>query len=34
MRAPAAMHEDDIPMNWVCLECSARKEDVEMVEVD
>ncbi|MCH9758474.1 MAG: rubredoxin [Proteobacteria bacterium] len=24
---------EDIPMNWVCPECGARKEDFEMVEV-
>jgi len=24
---------DDIPMNWTCPECGARKEDFEMVEV-
>ena len=23
----------DIPMNWVCPECDARKEDFEMVEI-
>lgn len=23
----------DLPMNWVCPECGARKEDFEMVEV-
>ena len=23
----------DIPINWVCPECGARKEDFEMVEV-
>jgi rubredoxin len=25
---------DDIPMNWVCPDCGARKEDFEMVEID
>lgn len=24
---------EDIPMNWVCPECGARKEDFEMVQV-
>jgi len=24
---------DDIPENWVCPECGARKEDFEMVEI-
>ena len=24
---------DDIPPNWVCPECGARKEDFEMAEV-
>jgi rubredoxin len=23
----------DVPMNWVCPECGARKEDFEMVQV-
>jgi rubredoxin len=23
----------DIPMNWTCPECGARKEDFEMVEI-
>jgi rubredoxin len=23
----------DVPMNWVCPECGARKEDFEMVKV-
>jgi len=23
----------DVPMNWVCPECSARKEDFEMVAI-
>ena len=23
----------DVPMNWTCLECGARKEDFEMVEI-
>jgi len=24
---------DDVPPNWVCPECGARKEDFEMIEV-
>ena len=24
---------EDIPINWVCPECGARKEDFEMVEI-
>ncbi|HSF47424.1 MAG TPA: rubredoxin [Burkholderiales bacterium] len=24
---------EDVPMNWVCPECGARKEDFEMVEI-
>jgi rubredoxin len=24
---------EDIPMNWTCPECGARKEDFEMVEI-
>jgi len=24
---------EDIPMNWTCPECGARKEDFEMVQV-
>lgn len=24
---------EDVPMNWVCPECSARKEDFEMAEI-
>lgn len=23
----------DVPMNWVCPECGARKEDFEMVKI-
>lgn len=23
----------DVPLNWVCPECGARKEDFEMVEI-
>jgi rubredoxin len=24
---------EDVPLNWVCPECGARKEDFEMVEI-
>jgi rubredoxin len=24
---------EDLPMNWTCPECGARKEDFEMVEI-
>jgi rubredoxin len=24
---------DDVPINWTCPECGARKEDFEMVEI-
>lgn len=24
---------DDVPPNWVCPDCGARKEDFEMVEI-
>lgn len=24
---------EDVPPNWTCLECGARKEDFEMVEI-
>jgi rubredoxin len=24
---------EDVPMNWTCPECGARKEDFEMIEV-
>ena len=30
---PAGTRWQDIPINWVCPECGARKEDFEMVEV-
>ena len=30
--APATRWED-VPINWTCPECSARKEDFEMVEI-
>ena len=28
---PAGTRWEDVPMNWVCPECGARKEDFEMV---
>ena len=30
---PAGTRWEDIPMNWVCPECGARKEDFEMVQI-
>ena len=30
---PAGTRWEDIPMNWSCPECGARKEDFEMVEL-
>lgn len=30
---PAGTRWEDVPMNWVCPECGARKEDFEMVQV-
>ncbi|MBL79974.1 MAG: rubredoxin [Nitrosomonadaceae bacterium] len=30
---PAGTLWDDVPMNWVCPECGARKEDFEMIEI-
>jgi rubredoxin len=30
---PAGTRWEDIPMNWVCPECGARKEDFEMIEI-
>jgi rubredoxin len=29
---PARTRWEDIPINWTCPECGARKEDFEMVE--
>jgi rubredoxin len=29
---PARTRWEDVPMNWTCPECGARKEDFEMVE--
>lgn len=30
---PAGTAWNDVPMNWVCPECGARKEDFEMVQI-
>ena len=30
---PAGTRWDEIPPNWTCLECGARKEDFEMVQI-
>jgi len=30
---PPGTRWEDIPINWVCPECGARKEDFEMVEI-
>jgi rubredoxin len=30
---PAGTRWEDIPINWTCPECGARKEDFEMVAV-
>ena len=30
---PAGTRWEDVPMNWTCPECGARKEDLEMVEL-
>lgn len=30
---PPGTRWEDVPPNWVCPECGARKEDFEMVEV-
>ena len=30
---PAGTRWQDVPMNWTCPECGARKEDFEMVEI-
>jgi rubredoxin len=30
---PAGTLWADVPMNWVCPECAARKEDFEMVQI-
>jgi rubredoxin len=30
---PAGTRWEDIPMNWTCPECGARKEDFEMIKL-
>jgi rubredoxin len=30
---PPATRWEDVPINWTCPECGARKEDFEMVEI-
>lgn len=30
---PAGTRWEDVPINWTCPECGARKEDFEMVEL-
>lgn len=30
---PPGTHWEDIPPNWICPECEARKEDFELVEL-
>ncbi len=30
---PAGTKWEDVPMNWTCPECGARKEDFEMVQL-
>ena len=30
---PAGTRWEDVPMDWVCPECGARKEDFEMVQL-
>lgn len=30
---PPGTRWDDLPLNWTCPECNARKEDFEMVEI-
>jgi len=30
---PAGTRWEEVPMNWTCPECGARKEDFEMVEL-
>ena len=30
---PPGTRWEDVPMNWACPECGARKEDFEMVEI-
>ena len=30
---PPGTRWDDLPLNWVCPECGARKDDFEMIEI-
>jgi len=30
---PPGTRWEDVPMNWVCPECGARKDDFEMVQI-
>ena len=30
---PAQTRWEDVPMNWTCPECGARKDDFEMVQI-
>jgi len=30
---PAGTRWDDVPINWTCPECGARKEDFEMIQI-
>ncbi|MBK6618205.1 MAG: rubredoxin [Nitrosomonas sp.] len=30
---PAGTRWEDVPINWTCPECGARKEDFEMVKI-
>lgn len=30
---PPATRWSDVPLNWTCPECGARKEDFEMVQI-
>jgi rubredoxin len=30
---PAGTQWDDVPLNWVCPDCGASKEDFELMEV-
>ena len=30
---PPGTRWEDVPMNWTCPECGARKEDFEMIEI-
>jgi rubredoxin len=30
---PAGTRWQDVPINWMCPECQARKEDFEMMEI-